>query len=122
MVSQKSIKRREKVFSNSSPITMRDIPVNSDYISQVKSKGFKVKWPSKWLNAISGITYKDQFDEILSLPFVKKLDIVYKLRKGNQPETDENSVKQSLSKIQQLITKKHCSCKQLRLLLGLEEA
>ncbi len=36
VVSEKSIKRREKVISNSSPLTMRDLPVNSDYISQVK--------------------------------------------------------------------------------------
>jgi len=101
VVSKKSIKRREKVFSKSTPLTMRDIPVNSDYISQVKLKGLKVKWPSKWLNAVSGFVSKTQLVEIASLSFVKKLDIVYKLRKGNQPETDQNSVMQTLSEILQ---------------------
>jgi len=38
VVSKKSIKRREKVLSKSAPLTMRDIPVNSEYISQVKLK------------------------------------------------------------------------------------
>ena len=101
VVSDKSIKRREKVLSNSALLTMRDLPVNSDYISQVKSKGLKVKWPSKWLNAVSGIVSNTQLDQIASLPFVKKLDIVYKLRTGNQPETDLNSVMQKLSEVQQ---------------------
>ncbi|MBE0570218.1 MAG: S8 family serine peptidase [Ignavibacteriaceae bacterium] len=90
VVSEKSIKRREKVFSNSSPLNMKDIPVNSDYISQVKSQGLKVKWPSKWLNAVSGLVNKTELEQIVLLPFVKRLDIVYKLKKGYQPENDPN--------------------------------
>jgi subtilisin family serine protease len=101
VVSEKSIKRREKVLSKSAPLTMRDLPVNSDYISQVKSKGLKVKWTSKWLNAVSGTVGKTQLDQIASLHFVKKLDIVYKLRKGSQPGTDQSSAMQKLSKVQQ---------------------
>jgi len=58
VVSEKSIKRREKVISNSSPISMRDLPVKSDYISQVKERGLKAKWPSKWFNAVSGTVNK----------------------------------------------------------------
>jgi len=100
VVSEKSIKRRKKVISNSSPITMRDLPVKSDYISQVKERGLKVKWPSKWINAVSGTVNKYQINQIALLPFVKKLDIVYKLRKGNQPETDLNSMTQKLSSAQ----------------------
>ena len=80
---------------------MRDLPVNSNYISQVKSKGLNVRWPSKWFNAVSGTVNKSQIDQIALLPFVKKLDIVYKLRKGNQPETDPNSMIQKLSEMQQ---------------------
>jgi len=101
VVSEKSIKRREKVISNSSPISMRDLPVKTDYISQVKESGLKAKWPSKWFNAVSGTVNISQIDQIALLPFVKKLDIVYKLRKGNQPESDPNSLEQTFSKIQQ---------------------
>ena len=95
VVSQKSIKRREKVIINSSPLTLKDLPVNSDYISQVKSAGLKVKWPSKWLNAVSGTANKSQVEQIASLPSVKKIDIVYKLKKGNKPDSDLNSIYQT---------------------------
>ena len=54
VVSEKSITRRKKALSKSAPLTIKDIPVNSDYISRVKSIGLKVRWPSKWLNAVSG--------------------------------------------------------------------
>lgn len=95
VVSEKSIKRREKVLSNSSPITMRDLPVNSDYISQVKQKGLKVKWPSKWFNAVSGTASKYQLEQIATLPSVKKLDIVYELRSSKESETDLNNIVQT---------------------------
>ena len=88
VVSEKSIKRRAKVFTNSTPLTIRDLPLNSDYTLQVKLKGLKTKWPSKWLNAVSGTATKIQIDQIASLSCVKKIDIVYKLRKGYQPEFD----------------------------------
>jgi subtilisin family serine protease len=100
VVSEKSIKRREKVLGSIAPLTMRDLPVNSNYITQVKLKGLYVRWPSKWFNAVSGTANKSQLDQIALLPFVKKLDIVYKLRKGNQPETDPNSMTQNLSDAQ----------------------
>jgi serine protease AprX len=90
VVSEKSIKRREKVFGKSRPINFKDIPVSTNYISQVQSRGLKVKWPSKWLNAVSGQVNKFQIEEIALLPFVKKLDIVYKLKKGNQPEIEQS--------------------------------
>ena len=95
VVSEKSIKRRGKVLGDSEPLTMRDLPVNSDYIVQVKSKGLKVKWPSKWLNAVSGTVNKTQLDQIASLSFVKKLDIVYKLKSGNEHESELNSIAQT---------------------------
>ncbi|MBK9099342.1 MAG: S8 family peptidase [bacterium] len=88
VVSQKSLNRRTKVFGNSNLLTIRDLPVNQNYISQVRSNGFKVRWTSKWLNAVSGKANKYQLEEIASLPFIKKMDIVYSLKSGNKPEQD----------------------------------
>jgi len=96
VVSEKSLKRRAKVFGNSDPLTIKDLPVNSDYISQVKLNGLKVKWPSKWLNAVSGSASKIYLEQIAALPFVKKLDIVYKLKSGNQPESDLSNTAEKL--------------------------
>jgi serine protease AprX len=101
VVSEKSIKRREKVFINSSPLTIKDLPVYSDYVSQVKSKGLKLRWQSKWLNAVSGTASKTQLEQIASLPNVKKLDIVYKLRKESDPQVDQNGEIQKQNIIEQ---------------------
>ncbi len=101
VVSEKSLKRREKVLGMNAPLTMKDIPVNKAYLAQVKAKGLNIKWPSKWLNAVSGMIRKSQLGELEALPFVKKLDVVYKLKKGFQPETDRNKISQELSKVSQ---------------------
>ena len=101
VVSEKSIKRREKTLGKAAPITMRDIPVNPQYLSRLKSLGMKIKWPSKWLNAVSGTLNKEKINEISALPFVKKLDVVYKLRKGSEPAPDLNKVNGQLNKVQQ---------------------
>lgn len=88
VVSQKSLTRRAKVFGNSDLLTAKDLPVNKNYISQLKSKGIKVRWPSKWLNAVSITATGYQLEEIASMPFVKKLDLVYKLKSGSTPEKE----------------------------------
>ncbi len=100
VVSRKSLQRREKVFSNSILLTFKDLPVNSDYISLVKSSGLKIKWPSKWLNAVSGIANKIQLEQIAALPSVKKLDIVYKIKKGSEPDSDLNNFSQTIQQPQ----------------------
>ncbi len=100
VVSEKSLKRREKAMGES-PITMRDIPVSTSYISQLKSLGMQVKWPSKWLNAVSGLVNTNQVNEIVALPFVKKLDVVYKLKKGYQPTPNINEMSNQLQKSDQ---------------------
>ncbi len=101
VVSGKSIKRREKVSDKSSPITIRDLPVNKTYINQIKLKGLILKHQSKWLNAVSGTINKAQISEITSLPFVRKLDIVYKLKKGTLPVPDQNKIMQLMNKVQE---------------------
>lgn len=98
VVSEKSLKRRQKVNAQ---LTIRDLPVNPAYLEQVKANGLKIKWPSKWLNAVSGTITKSQLETLEALPVVKKLDVVYKLRKGYQPETDQNAVREALGKITQ---------------------
>lgn len=101
VVSEKSLTRREKVLGKSSPLTIRDIPVNKEYISQVELKGLRLKHESKWLNAVSGTVNQDQINKITSLPFVSRLDIVYKLKKEIQPAVNENKIMRGLDKVQE---------------------
>jgi serine protease AprX len=94
VVSEKSLKRRAKVLGNNSVLTFKDLPVNTDYITQLQSLGFKLKWSSKWLNAVSGYTSKSHLEQISNLKSVKILDIVYKLRRGHEPENELNDKSQ----------------------------
>jgi serine protease AprX len=75
LLSQRAIDRRYKT-GISVPV-ISDLPVNSEYINQVISKGFFLHCTSKWMN--SGL-FKTQnqvdINPILNLPFVKDVKIV----------------------------------------------
>lgn len=88
VVSEKSLKRRAKVLDENKLITTRDLPVNENYINEVKSRGFKVKHRTKWFNGVSGWATKSELIQFANLSFVKQLDIVYKFRK-DYPEIEE---------------------------------
>ena len=81
IVSELSLKRREKVQDKSSLIDFTDLPVCPDYISKLKAEGFELKQISKWFNGVSGYITKREFDNITGLPFVDKTDIVYQFKK-----------------------------------------
>jgi serine protease AprX len=81
VVSELSLKRREKVLDKSSLIDFTDLPVYNDYITKLQIEGFEVKQISKWFNGVSGYITKEKFDNILGLPFVDKADIVYQFKK-----------------------------------------
>ncbi len=101
VVSEKSLERRAKVLGKNALLTMKDIPVNPAYIAEIKAEGLTINWPSKWLNAVSGTVTKSHLTEIEALPIVKKLDVVYKMKSGYEPETDMNAVHEILSNVTQ---------------------
>jgi subtilisin family serine protease len=90
VVSEKSLKRRAKVLSADKLISVTDLPVNSNYISQLKRLGFKIKHQTKWFNGVSGWVTKSELVQIADLPGVRQLDIVYKFRKDNVEESSDN--------------------------------
>ena len=90
MVSELSLKRREKVLDKSALIDFTDLPVYNDYISKIESEGFEVKQISKWFNGVSGYATKEELDNILGLSFIDKADIVYKFKKS--PEIKEQKI------------------------------
>jgi serine protease AprX len=81
VVSNLSLKRREKVRDKSSLIDFTDLPVNNDYVSKLQSEGFEVKQISKWFNGVSGYITRLGFNNVVDLPFVDKADIVNKYKK-----------------------------------------
>ena len=90
VVSEKSLQRRSKVLDANSLISLTDLPVNENYVSEVQSSGFKVKHRTKWLNGVSGWATKQVIDELTNLSYVKEMDIVHKYKTDYSVEEDEN--------------------------------
>ncbi len=76
VVSQKSLDRRAKVFSNDKLIDFSDLPVNQNYINVLIQNGFELKQKSKWFNAISGYATQNEINQIAVNNFVNKIDVV----------------------------------------------
>jgi len=89
VVSEKSLQRRSKVFPKDKLITFEDLPVHNPYVDRVKNSGMIIRHKSKWLNAVSGFVPKEKINEISSLPFVKKVDVLYSLRKSEEPVEED---------------------------------
>lgn len=68
-LSERSIERRLR--NGTDVVSLGDIPVHADYISQVRQTGAQVRAVSKWLNAVSVDASTQQLELIRSLPFVK---------------------------------------------------
>ena len=96
VVSEKSLKRRAKVFGENNLLTQRDLPVNQSYVDQLNSLGFQVKQKTKWFNGVSGLATKSELAQFVNLSCVKQLDIVYKLRKDKFNEEVKKLAKESL--------------------------
>ena len=76
VVSQKSLDRRAKVFSNDKLIDFSDLPVNQNYINVLIQNGFELKQKSKWFNAVSGYATQNEINQIAANNFVNKIDVV----------------------------------------------
>jgi len=80
VVSEKSLQRRSKVLDANLLISLTDLPLNENYISELQNSGFKVKHRTKWLNGVSGWATKQVIEELNNLSIVKEMDIVHKYK------------------------------------------
>jgi subtilisin family serine protease len=71
-LSARAIQRRQKQQIS---ITKKDLPVNPSYLNEVKAKGAKVLFPSKWLNAVIVEASETAINEVKTLSFVKSVGI-----------------------------------------------
>lgn len=74
--------RRLRHFQPNSLVDFKDIPVNREYIDQVKLNVEKIRHKSRWLNAVSVEASGKSISQIETLPFVEKIDVV---REGRMP-------------------------------------
>ncbi|MBC8109762.1 MAG: S8 family peptidase [Verrucomicrobia bacterium] len=71
-LSQRAIDRRNR---QNISLSVRDLPVNPDYIAQIKKAGATVFYSSRWMNSVLIETDESTLTSIKNLPFVKKSDI-----------------------------------------------
>src|ERR1051326_1243647 len=96
-LSARSIQRRQ---NQNIPVTVRDLPVDPNYVTQVLATGaVTLNYRSRWFNAIS-ITTTDAnaLTAINSLPFVVSVQPVKRYRGHNTVETVDNPETQSNQK------------------------
>ena len=91
LISQRALKRRSKVIKNKQLVDQYDLPVYKPYINQITPYIHKKRIESRWLNAISAEINIKALDTIVSLPFVKKIDIVNGYKR-NKPLPDSQDI------------------------------
>lgn len=98
-LSQRSIERRTKQGIS---ITTNDLPVNPDYLQQIKNTGASVNFQLKWFNGtVITITNSNQLAAIQSLSFVESTEKIYQSgAKGSELEVDVQDTKPSNRKKQ----------------------
>ena len=66
-----------------------DVPVLRAYVEAVAARALRVRQVSRWFNAVSVEATADQVAALASLPFVERLDVVRRYRRGpEEPVVD----------------------------------
>lgn len=73
---ERTLKRRSKVRPKDQLVDYQDLPVFSEYISNVLQNGAKHRATSRWLNGISVEANRQQIQQIEKLPFVHEIRAV----------------------------------------------
>jgi serine protease AprX len=71
-ITPKAIQRR-RLRGTKEIFDFADIPVNNDYVEQIKGAGVKILSVSKWLNGVSVEATKTQLERISQFDFVRKI-------------------------------------------------
>jgi serine protease AprX len=88
-LSQRSILRRQK---QNIPVTDRDLPVNPAYVAQLQQAGAKVRFTSRWLNAVLVEATDATIASVQKLPAVKGLEFGRSLASARLAATDPSKV------------------------------
>lgn len=93
-LSPRALARRAKTASfEARLVDARDLPLPTEYTAAVTATGARPRRASRWLNAASVDATAAQIAAIARLPFVAKVDLVAKFRRGEaQPTAREAAV------------------------------
>lgn len=101
LLTQRSLDRRAKVKPAGSLVDITDVPLNSDYISDLTNSGIKIVQRSKWFNRVSVMADQEEIMDMTTKHYVKRVDVVRGFRKSVNdiefvdrpviPEVDHNN-------------------------------
>lgn len=94
-LTKESIERRKKVKPLNALVDYTDIPLNNNYITELKNSGIEIRNKSKWFNRVSCNVTKVQLEQLINFNFVNRVDLVMKLGKNNND--DELKIKKNLT-------------------------
>lgn len=93
-LSEKAIDRRLKY---NIPIEETDLPVSSEYITQLESIGCIVVTKSKWLNTVAVLCHPTKKEQIAALPFVENITWVWESYLTNTEKRNSMIIHQNQS-------------------------
>lgn len=73
---RRAVERRRRHRTRPGLFDVDDLPVVPEYVEQVRATGATVHVVSRWVNGVSVLATRDEFDRISTLPFVQKLQPV----------------------------------------------
>ena len=79
LLNQRAIDRRRKVLPEDRLIDYADLPLDQQYVDQIKAMGIDIIAQSRWLNGVSAYLTKSQMEKVRGLDFVSHLRVVNKL-------------------------------------------
>lgn len=92
-----ALKRRILNRGEKNAIKFQDIPLESRYVSQIKSRVHKIRHQLRMLNAISAEATPQAILEILEFEFVKRVDVINRLKREPQDLTQNTIFKTTQS-------------------------
>lgn len=75
-LTERAMERRTKNMGEENIISYEDIPIKQDYINFLEEMGIKIIHKLTWFNSVSVYLNEMQFLEVISLPFVEKIETV----------------------------------------------
>lgn len=83
LLTERAVQRRLKVLPEDKLIDYMDLPVNREYIEDIKDNKINIIGVSRWINGVSAYLTPDQVDDIKDLDYVLGLRVLDKLIKAS---------------------------------------
>ncbi len=94
-LSPRAVMRRQK---QDIPITISDLPLNPQYLSELKELGVQILHTSKWFNAATIVCNSQTITKVSALPFIDSIQYVGKLFRNRLVLEEKTSSKKRVKK------------------------